>query len=146
MIQVKPKVSTLFSIGVFLIISFGIFFYTIYSGSNSLAYSVIQLILVFTTGPIAVAVTLKTLWGLKLLEISKEKFIIKYPFRFTTYKFIGKDIEYWKLEKIKTYGGEYEELIWQLKNGKKYAMSKQEHTAYDKALNYMLKKFKKLKQ
>jgi hypothetical protein len=144
MIQSRPKVSTLFSIGVFLLIAYTVFFYSMYSISTD--YETWKLVLIFTSGPIAIAVSLKTLWGLKQIDITKERFSIKYPFRFSTYQFIGKDIESWELDKIKTYGGEYEELIWHTKAGKKYSISKQEHTDYDKTLNYMLKKFKRLKQ
>jgi len=146
MIQSRPKVSTLFSIGVFLIIAYAVFIYAFLNISQNDSYNTWSLILTYTSGPIAIAITLKTFWGIKLIEISKEKFTIKYPFRFSVKKFTGKEIESWELDKIKTYGGAYEELIWYTKSGKKYSISKQEHTEYDKALNYMNKKFKRLKK
>lgn len=144
MIQSKPKVSTLFSIGVFLIIAYSVFIYAFLEIIERGTYETWLLVLIFTSGPIAVAVTLKTFWGIKFIEISKEKFAIKYPFRFTEKKFIGKDIASWKYDKTKTYGGEYEELTWNTKDGKQYTISKQEHTEYDKTLNYMIKKYKRL--
>ena len=146
MIQSKPKVSTLFSIGAFLVIAYSVFIYASLNILQSDTYSTWSLILIFTSGPIAIAVTLKTFWGVQLIEISKEKFTIKYPFRFSEKKFTGKEIDVWQIEQIKTFGGLYEELIWHTKSGKKYSISKQEHTEFDKALNYMNKKFKKLKK
>lgn len=144
MIQARPKISTLFSISIFLIIAYAVFFYTLLGQNGS--YGIWSLIIIFSSGPIAIAVTLKTFWGVKLINITKEKFTIKYPFRFSERVFSGKDLDSWKLDKIKTYGGEYEELIWITKSGKKYSISKQEHTEYDKALNYTIKKFKRLKK
>ncbi len=146
MIQSKPKVSTLFSIGVFLSIAYAVFIYAFLRIVESETYETWLLVLILTSGPIAVAVTLKTFWGIKTIEISKEKFTFKYPFRFTQKIFTGKDIASWKHDKTKTYGGEYEELIWTTNEGKEYSISKQEHTEYDKTLNYMNKKFKRLKK
>lgn len=146
MVNSKPKVSTLFSVGIFLAIAFGVFIYSLVNFLSSAIPSTMTLILIIATGPIALVITLKTLLGVKFIEINKEKFSVNYPFRFKKIKFSGKDIASWKIDQIKTLGGLYEELIWKLKSGKQYSMSKQEHTEFDKARNYMTKKFKKLQE
>lgn len=146
MVNSKPKVSTLFSVGIFLAIAFGVFIYSLINFLNSEIPSTLTLILIIATGPIAMVITLKTLLGVKFIEINKEKFSVNYPFRFKKIKFSGKEIASWKIDQIKTLGGLYEELIWKLKSGKQYSISKQEHTEFDKARNYMTKKFKKLQE
>ncbi len=146
MVKSKPKISTLFSIGVFLAIAYGVFGYSLVTYINTDSPSIVTMILIVATGPIALVVTLKTLLGIKHMEIAKEKFRIRYPFRFKQFSFTGKELEYWKVDKVKTYGGVYEELIWKTKSGQKMSISKQEHTDYDKALKYMSSKFKKLRQ
>ncbi|MFT7034347.1 MAG: hypothetical protein ACJA2S_002861 [Cyclobacteriaceae bacterium] len=146
MVNSKPKVSTLFSVGIFLAIAYGVFIYSLINYLNSEIPSTITLVLIVATGPIAMVITLKTLLGVKFIEINKEKFSVNYPFRFKKIKFSGKEIASWKIDQIKTLGGLYEELIWKLKSGKQYSMSKQEHTEFDKARSYMIKKFKKLQE
>ena len=146
MVKSKPKASTLFSVGVFLVIAYGVFFFSLHNYLFKNAVDTLNFILVVTSGPIAAVVTLKTLLGLKFIEISKEKFEVNHPVKFKKIKFTGKELEWWKIESIKTFGGGYEELIWKTKSGVECRMSRQEHTEYDKAKNYMLKKFKKLQK
>ena len=146
MIHAKPKVSTLFSVGVFLILVFGLFAYSLSGFLESDKTSTLNTILVGSSGAIGLTIALKTLLGIKLMQIAKERFSLNYPFRFKKVKFTGKEIEYWKIDQIKTFGGMYEELLWKTKSGKEYSISKQEHTDFDKAKAYMLKKFKKIQK
>lgn len=146
MVYSKPKVTTLFSVVVFLVLAYGVCVYSVMEFMSVKEPSTVTIILIFTTGPIALIITLKTLFGIKYLEISKEKFCLNYPFRFKKVKFSGRDISYWKVDKIKTFGGIYEELVWQTKSGQNCSISRQEHTEFDKARNYMVKKFKKLQR
>ncbi|MFY0654466.1 MAG: hypothetical protein JXQ96_20685 [Cyclobacteriaceae bacterium] len=146
MLVSKPKVSTLFSVGIFLILAYGAFLYALFSFLESEEGNTVSIILILTTGPIALTVTLKTLIGIKIMSIAKEKFSLNYPFRFKKVKFTGKELESWNIDKIKTFGGVYEELVWQTKDGKKYSISRQEHSEFDKVKKYMTKKFKKLQQ
>jgi hypothetical protein len=146
MVNSKPKVGTLFSVGIFLAIAYSVFIYSLTTYLGAQIPNTLTIILLLTTGPIAVVITFKTLFGLKFMEINKEKFSVNYPFRFKKVKFSSKDLESWKIDEIKTFGGLYEELIWKTKTGKQYSISKQEHTDFDKAKSYMVKKFKKIQQ
>ncbi|MDW3209272.1 MAG: hypothetical protein R8N23_05360 [Reichenbachiella sp.] len=145
MIVSKPKIGTLFSVGLFIFIAFGLFIYgivQIQSATDRLWW----FILIYTSGPIGLLVLLKILFSLKTIKVSKEKFEARFPFKFKKISFTGKDIDHWFHTSIKTYGGLYEELTIKLLSGKQLVMSKQENTEYDKTLNYLKKKFKKLEK
>ncbi|WP_420582938.1 hypothetical protein [Reichenbachiella sp.] len=145
MIVSKPKIGTLFSVGIFIFIAFGIFFYgvvQVQSTSDKLWWY----ILIYTSGPIGLLVLMKILFSLKTIKISKEKFEARFPFKFKKISFNGKEIDHWFHTSIKTYGGMYEELTIKLASGKQLILSKQENTEYDKTLNYLKKKFKKLEK
>lgn len=146
MINARPKTSTLFSIIVFLIIVFGAFAYALMQFLSDTKGSMFILILMYSSGPIGIAVLLKTVWGIKIVKITKERFEIRYPFRLQKFRFTGKDIQSWHIETIKTFGGKYEEMTVNMNTNRKITLSKQEHTDYDKARKYMEKKFKKLKK
>lgn len=145
MIVSKPKTSTLFSISIFLSIAFGLFAYAmlnIRDAESKIAWYV----LIYTSGPIGLVVLIKILTGIKIVSIGKEKFEFRMPFRFIKLNFSSSEIEKWSHSAIKTYGGQYEEVIWKLKSGKQIGLSKQENTEFDKVLKYMKKKLKKLEE
>lgn len=146
MIVVKPKINTLFSIGVFLIIVFSLFIVMV---NQYLSYTRPPLyitLIMAGSGALGFSILLKYLWNLKTIAIGKEKFEINYPIRFKKVLFSGKDIVKWNEVKIKTWGGNYAELTIQFADGKKLNLSQQEHTDYDKTINYLIKKYKKLRK
>jgi hypothetical protein len=98
------------------------------------------------SGALGFSILLKYLWNLKTISIGKEKFEISYPVRFKKVLLSGKQIVKWNEVKIKTWGGNYAELTIQFADGKKLNLSQQEHTDYDKTINYLIKKYKKLKK
>lgn len=145
MIVSKPKVGTLFSVGLFISLALGLFVYSLVQ-IRSASDRTWWYVLIYTSGPIGLLVLMKILFTLKTLKVSKERFEIRFPFKFQKYLFSGKEIDHWFHTSIKTYGGQYEELTIALNSGKKLALSKQENTEYDKMLNYMKKKFKRLQK
>lgn len=145
MIISKPKIGTLFSVGLFIALAFGLFSYGLMQIQTA-TDRIWWYVMVYTSGPIGLLVLLKILFTFKTIKVSKEKFEIRYPFKFQKYTFTGKEINHWSNTTIKTYGGLYEELTIALSSGKKLSLSKQENTAYDKVLNYMKKKFKRLQK
>ncbi|MGL1887368.1 MAG: hypothetical protein OCD76_12715 [Reichenbachiella sp.] len=143
MIVSKPKINTLFSVSIFIVLAFAFSIYsfiTIFNGNDQFLWKM----LAFGSGTIGVTVVVKILLGLKSLKVRKEKFEINMPCKFKKIRFTGKDINKWTHSAIKTYGGQYEELIWELSSGKKINISKQENTEFDKVLRYMKKKYSKL--
>ncbi|UXX77813.1 hypothetical protein N7E81_10565 [Reichenbachiella carrageenanivorans] len=145
MIVSKPKIGTLFSVGLFITIAFAAFIYGLTQIQSATDRSWWYL-LVYTSGPIGFVVLVKILFSIKTVKVSKEKFEVKFPFKLSRYAFGGKEIDHWFHTSIKTYGGLYEELTIKLTSGKQLALSKQENTEYDKMLNYMKKKFKRLQK
>ncbi|MFY0628495.1 MAG: hypothetical protein JXR07_19515 [Reichenbachiella sp.] len=143
MIVSKPKIGTLFSISIFISIAFGFFIYGLLN-INQAESKVGWMILIYTSGPIGLVVLIKVLTGLRYIKVGKLKFEISFPFKFSKIRFESKDLQAWKHHVIKTYGGMYEEITWQLKTGQKYSVSKQENSEYDKILKYMKSKFRKL--
>ncbi|SMD32312.1 hypothetical protein SAMN04488029_0656 [Reichenbachiella faecimaris] len=145
MIVSKPKIGTLFSVGLFITLALGAFTYGLVH-IQSATDRTWWYVLIYTSGPIGFVVLIKILFSLKTLKVSKEKFEVKFPFKLTKYSFGGKEIDHWFHTSIKTYGGLYEELTIKLISGKQLAISKQENTEYDKTLKYLKKKFKKLEK
>ncbi len=146
MIVVRPKVNTLFSIGVFLILIFSFFGVMI---NQYLSYTRPPLyisLLMVTSGALGFAILIKYLWNLKTISIGKERFEVRYPVRFRKIIYSGKEIIKWQEVKIKTWGGNYAELSIHFNADKKLDLSQQEHTEYDKTINYLNKKYKKLKK
>lgn len=145
MIVVKPKINTLFSIGVFLVIVLGLFIVMVNQYISYTRPPLYITLLMVGSGALGFSILLKYLWNLKTIAIGKEKFEISYPIRFKKVLFSGKDIVKWREVKIKTWGGNYAELTISFNDGKKINLSQQEHTDYDKTINYLLKKYKKFK-
>ncbi|UXP30729.1 hypothetical protein N6H18_10230 [Reichenbachiella agarivorans] len=143
MIVSKPKISTLFSVSVFITIALGLFVYGILN-INDAESKIGWYLLIYTSGPIGIVVLLKILMGVKIMKIAKEKFELNMPFQFKRLKFESKELEKWSHSSIKTMGGKYEEITWRLKSGKEFGLSKQENTEFDKVLRYMKKKLKKI--
>ncbi len=146
MIVVRPKINTLFSIGIFLIIVFSLFGVMV---NQYISYTQPPLyisLLMAGSGALGFSILLKYLWNLKTISIGKERFEIHYPVRFKNVTHSGKNMVKWSEVKIKTWGGNYSELSVHFDDGKKINLSQQEHTDYDKTINYLIKKYKKLKK
>lgn len=142
MIIAKPTFNAVFSMTAFLVLVFAGFIYTSYeylfNDSNSLY---VYFAMIFTGG-LGFGLLIKFLWNWKSLTIAKERFQIKYPFRFINRIYNGKQLVQWTETTIKTFGGQYSELALHFDDKRKITISKQEHTDYDKSKNYLLKKFK----
>lgn len=142
MIVAKPKFNSVFSIAVFLILVFAAFAYTAYEffvRSSSSLYVYFGMVF---SGALGLGLLLKLLWNWKTVTIAKERFEVHYPFRFKKMVLAGKNLRTWEEINIKTWGGQYAELTLLFDNKKKITLSKQEHTDYAKAINYLVKKFK----
>ncbi len=143
MIVAKPKINTVFSISVFLILAFGLFAFGLLQLRDPHSSS-LWMILVYSSGPIGLVVLIRVLFGWKVIRIGKDKFEVHFPFKFSRKKLDGKEMVGWKKNTIKTFGGVYEEIVCKFKSGDSITLSRQEHTDFDKALKYMTKKYKKL--
>lgn len=140
MIVAKPKIGTLFSLGLFIFISLAIAIYTAYYMLNANTIAWYQYAVVIILFPLALGLAAKVILGYKIIEIGKEKLDITFPTRFKKETYRIKDIDYWKETKVKTATGTYKEVEIQFENKKKLALSYQEHTDYPKVIQYLKKK------
>ncbi|MTI21284.1 hypothetical protein E1176_09650 [Fulvivirga sp. RKSG066] len=145
MIVAKPKVGTLFSLGVFIVICLLISGYAIghyLSGATMEWYHYTLAIIFF---PIGMGLLFRLLLGYRVVRVGKQKIEIHFPSRFTTRNYKLRDIVKWKEVEVKTVSGTFKELEIFFNDNKKIALSIQEHTDYQQLRKYMQKKCSKLK-
>lgn len=142
MIISKPKGNTLFALGMFLLICFGLLGYTLF---NYLTYEIhywYQYLIFLLITPISIVVLIKTLSGYKIIKLGKGKMSVRYPFLFKAQSFNMKDLKYWKEEIIKTQGTAFKELTMSFK-ASKVKLSSQENGDYNQILSYIKTKHSK---
>ena len=145
MIVAKPKISTLFSLGTFVLLCLAISSYAIghmLSGKSILWYHYTLAIIFF---PIGLGLLLRMLLGYRVISVGKEKFEVRFPSRFSNRTYKLKDISQWKETAVKTVSGTFKEVEIRFNDDKKITVSIQEHTDYKPLLKYLQKKCAKLK-
>jgi len=145
MIVAKPKVSTLFSLGMFIAISLSASGYAIgrfFSGGTMLWY---HYALSFIFFPIGMGLLFRLLLGYRVVTISKGRFDVNFPSRFSKKSYKIKELDQWKEVEVKTISGTYKEIELVFDDKKKLSFSMQEHTDYPKLKKYLNKKCAKLK-
>ena len=121
----RPKKSTLFSLALFLIITYGGGLWSALVVPSTPAFWYLIPILCLSTG---LVITIKVLIGYRTLSIKGDRWMVK--------KLVGKDFQFktreivwWKIIEIKTGGGQYRELQIASPSGV-VKTSFQEHTEY----------------
>ncbi len=145
MIVAKPKISTLFSLGVFILfcmIASGYAIGHMLSGKTILWYHYSLAIIFF---PIGLGLLFRMLLGYRIIRVGKEKIEVHFPSKFTTRTYKLKDISQWKETAVKTVSGTFKEVEVLFNDRKKITVSIQEHTDYKPLLKYLQKKCAKLK-
>lgn len=143
MIVSKPKVSTLLSLGFFLILAFslgGINLRIILTSTNPSWYH--YLISSFLL-PLGTIITFKQLWGFKTVRVQKEKLIINYPFRFNKVNRKLREVTKWGETKVGTKSGTFRELTVLFETGNNLKMTLQENSKYEEVFDYLKKKLPK---
>lgn len=139
-IVTKPKVATLFSMGIFITASLSIAIFCIYLMMNSGRLVWYQFLAAIILGPVALGLLAKVILGYKIVSIGKERIEIKHPTRFSSKTYSLKEIDTWKETEVKTATGVYQELEVLFNNKKKLNLSYQEHTDYPAVIKYLKKK------
>ncbi len=137
MIVCKPKSSIQTVLFAFLAVAYGITFLLVgyvANGTQSLPLYV-GVVLSIT---ITILFTIKVLMGYKTLTIDKEKMSIKYLFR--TYSFDIKQLTSWEEIEIKTFNNQIFKQVDLIFGRQKVSFSGQEHTDYDKLMQFLRKK------
>ncbi len=145
-IHSKPKPNTIFALSTFVVLSFvGAGFnikVILVDGDPAWFNYLIAAILL----PIAVLVMLKVMWSFKSVNISKERFQIRYPLRFINRRYGLNQLASWHETTIKTNSGLFRELTILFEKGFKVTLTFQENTDYTKVLSYLQKKASKKQQ
>lgn len=146
MIISKPKPNTLFSLGVFLAVIYSLLLFIVNSAVESNLFRWYHIAGIGVLGPIALGVSLKTLFGYKIIKIGDNKVSVYFPLRFSTKVYSLKTLVHWGEITIKTAAAPYHQVELLFENGKKVKIGKQENSNYDKVLNYFKKKHAKKKK
>ena len=142
-IVAKPKIGTLFSLGVFILASLGVATITGYHMLHASEIAWYQYVIVLILFPLGFGLAAKVIFGYKVVEIGKEKIDIIFPTRFKKQGYRLKDIDSWKETQVKAATGTYKEVEITFTDKKQIYLSYQEHTDYFKVIQYLKKKCSK---
>lgn len=145
MIVAKPKVSTLFSLGIFIALSLASSGFAIgrYLGGSTMHWYHYALIFIFF--PIGMGLLFRQLLGYRIVKVGKERFEIKYPSRFSKRTYKLNEIKAWRETQVKTFSGNFKEVEIIFDDNRKITFSMQEYTDYPQLIKYLNKKCRKLK-
>lgn len=145
MIISKPKAGTLFSIGVFLILAYGVSAYMIYQVVQAQSYAGYQTLLLPLSIGVALGVTIKMIIDYKTIVIEKERVDVKFLLPIHK-RYYLKNLDFWKETKIKTFSTPFKELTLRFENKKAVKLSSQENSNYERIQRYLKKKYPKKEQ
>jgi len=135
----RPRSNALFALTIFIIIAMSLAYAGLQGPLNTGIWKWYNYIAVYFFGALAFLLSLRILYNFKVISISKDVMEFWYPFRFKRKKWNVKELDSWKEEQVKTGKTLFREL--EMKFGKrKYKISLQENTSYEKILNFLKKK------
>ena len=138
MILSKPKKSTLFSLAVFLLLTYGIGVWSAMNVPSSPVYWYLIPIICIVT---ALVVSIKVILGYQMIRIEGNNWVATNLYGRKN-QFKSSDIEWWEETEIKTGRSTFRELhIHSQKTDVK--ISFQEHSNYTNIINFLKKKFPK---
>jgi hypothetical protein len=140
MILVKPKIGTLFSIGLFILACLAGGIYGLMEIRQDVHAAWYNYALAIVLLPIGIGLLIKILWGYQYVSFGKQRIKVQYPVRMHSSQYPLNTITDWYEDSVKTASGTYREIIIRFSNGKKIRISMQEHMRYLEALKYMQKK------
>ena len=140
MIIAKPKMGTLFSLGVFITICLGTCGYLLFRYLNEGQFAMLQYVIMLVTGSLGLGLLARIILGYRIVSIGKSKIEVRYPTRFKTLNYKLQNILHCRERKVKTASGTFKELEVQFDDKKKLMLSYQEHTDYPKVISYLRQK------
>jgi hypothetical protein len=145
MIVSKPKVSTLFSLSMFLLLIYSALFYTasaLISTDNKPWY---LYLLIAILAPVALVVTAKVALGFKIIRIGQGVIKVNYPLSFRKKEYQQQELQSWQETVIKTKSGVYKELRLNFPGKTKVTLSNHENESYEDVLKHMNKRHSRQK-
>ncbi len=138
MIVSRPKKRALFSIGVFLIISFSLGFVNLrYIIAGDYKWYNLLIVLLFL--PLALVILIRQFVSFKIITIDKDTIKVAHPFIIKGYSFKLSQIISWEETIINTKNGEFKELFI-LSSSYKLKLTIQENSNYVNIIAYLRKK------
>lgn len=140
MIIVKPKLGTLFSLGIFVVACLSLAGYggsIIFQNKSPEWY---HYVLLLGFGPVGVGLLMRMIFKYKVVSIGKGTIEIRFPSQFKKRSYKVNNIIKWSETAIKTAGGKYKEVELLFDDKRKLNFSMQEHANYPQAINYLKKK------
>jgi hypothetical protein len=142
----KPKINTLFSLGIFMSICLTAAGVSLYYMLTEQSYEWYRYAMTVVFGPLGLGLLFRSIFSYKVARFGKGAIEINYPTRWKKVVHQINDIKHWRETKIKTMGGNYKELEIMFENSKKLNLSMQEHTNYPQVIKYLkAKSSKKMK-
>lgn len=139
MINSKPKSSTLFSLGVFILLCLTIAGYQL-SNIFTAAAAWYHYLLITVFGIPGIILLIRILISYKTILIKKESVIINYPFIMKKKSFKLKDIEAWCETEIMTNNTTFRHLEIKALTGSPIKISNKENTEYERISTYLRRK------
>ena len=139
MIVSKPKFSTLFSLGAFLIIAYSLAIWSIITFPSTGNTPWYRYLLSGGVTLVALIVTLRVLGSYKTVKLNGDKWQVSYLLRPGKLRFKTSQVAWWKVTTINTKGGLYQELHVHTENHRNLKLSPQEHTSYNRILSHLEK-------
>ncbi|MFY0598270.1 MAG: hypothetical protein JXR03_01275 [Cyclobacteriaceae bacterium] len=142
MIVSKPKSNTSIALGIFLILTFVVFFMLLGSLISNPEYFIAKLILTPIVLVIALIVMSKFLGSLKAVFLGKDKIEVLYLITRVRFSVPVKEVLGWREEVVKTKNGDFREVKILYIKKKILKLSNKENTEYDKVIKYLKQKVK----
>jgi hypothetical protein len=137
MIVSKPKFSTLFSLGAFLVLGYALAIWSVISWPDEPAWY--RYLITGFLWLVALLVSIKVFGGYRIIRLNKDKWHIRYLLFRKSRSLRTTEIEWWRLSEVDTKGGTYQELHL-FGKGTHFKVSPQEHTAFPQILSYVQRK------
>jgi hypothetical protein len=145
MIVSKPKVSTLFSLSMFLLITYAALFYTALALINADNKPWYLYLLVAILAPVALIVTAKVVLSFKIIRIGQGLIKVSYSLSFRKKEYQQQDLQSWQETVINTKSGVYKELRLNFPGKAKVTLSNHENESYEEILKHMNKRYPRQK-
>ncbi|MFZ1806319.1 MAG: hypothetical protein WAU36_03800 [Cyclobacteriaceae bacterium] len=143
----KPLNGTLFSFGLFIVISFvlvGMSLIEFISDQEPAWYT--YLVLIILT-PLSLFLTYRIFINYKVIELGKEKIVVKYPVKTTKKHYPLDRVTYWRESIVKTgKNSTFKELKIVFDDQFKLNLGLREYSNYSKVQSYLTKKLSQKKQ
>lgn len=143
----KPLNGTLFSFGLFIVISFILVGMSLIEFISDLEPAWYTYLILIVLTPLSLFLTYRVFINYKVIELGKEKIVVKYPVKNSKKQYPLGRVIYWKESVVKTgKNSTFKELEIAFDDAFKLNMGLREYSNYQKVQSYLTKKLARKKQ